>query len=215
MKEFTHLMMPIGEYGEEFGQRVMAAAAVTQIVAEDVRGMAQIATAGHEATLHTYTARGSDGAGANSYTTMHTVQEGILSVMQAIAFLTAERVEGYDDPSALLSDLVREGLIERLARYTPMGFIGPMTLTNQYVPGAIERTDRGLRFSDAFEALLKERRSRYVTRVMLGEMDQNHGDYKSSGRMCPVSGRDGGIHAMAASIAALVSSSQLQMPQLV
>lgn len=209
----SNLAVPVGEYGAEFAQRNVAAAALIQAAASaNVQQIAAQVIEGHEATLREYTARAAEAPEVNAATTMETLQEGILSVMQSVAILTQEKVEGYDDPVALLEDIVRSGLIERLARYAPMGFVGPMALSGKYWPNTLVKTDAGVAFSESFEGYLKEQRDKYVGEFVVRANSESlpEGVSRAIGRVCPVSGKGGGIQAIANTYLALVKSPRVQ-----
>ena len=211
----SNLAVPVGEYGIEFAQRNISATALMQAAAyTNVRELARQVTEGHEDTLQKYTARAAGKPEPTAETTMDSLQEGILSVMQSVAILTQEKVEGYDDPIALLEDIVKSGLIERLARYTPMGFVGPMALSGKYCQNSLVRTNDGLAFSEGFEDYLKEKRDEYVKMVeKVAERDDSKSVLQDIsqpiGRVCPVSGKGGGIQALANTYLELVKSAHL------
>lgn len=195
------LAMPVGEYGESFATELLRATATMQSVAEKhVRAQAAKMTIGNEPMLATYTARGADLDEASDESTMNSLQEGILSIGQSLAIVTMEKVAGYDDPHALAQDIVKAGLIGRLARYAPMGFVGPMALSGRYLPGSLVKTESGVGFSDQFERYLKERKAEYfdlqLGRAATTDM-QSQGHYKSLMTICPVANVGGGVDIMA------------------
>jgi len=209
----SSLVMPVGEYGAEFAQRAVATTALIQAAAHrSIHQLAGQVTEGHEATLHEYTARAHEAPEATAETTMETLQEGIMTIMQSVAILTAEKVDGYDDPIALLEDIVKSGLIERLARYTPMGFVGPMAISGRYMPNSLVRTETGLVFSEDFEEFLRERRDKYMGEYVLRAVsdDTKRKGAQPLGRICPVSGKGGGIQALASTFLALMKSPRVQ-----
>jgi hypothetical protein len=209
IKEITHMIMPIGEYGVEFAEAVLRAIALMQASADvSVRDLAYDLTVGHEDTLRHHTARAADKAEGSEETTMDTAQEAHISVMQAVAWLTAEKVEGYDDPIDLLEVIVISGNIERLARYLPMGFIGPMNMQGAYIEGGSVPTEDSVKFGDKFEAYLRERRAAYVEKLMK-DADHPDGDekgFKLLGRVCVGSGRNGAIQALAYTLVDMLRS---------
>lgn len=184
----SNLVMPIGDYGEDFAQLLTNCGAAIQTYTEQhsAEQIAQ-ATEGNEALLLQYTGRAAENKEANAVTTARTTQEGILSVVQSIAILTAQKVEGYDDPLKLTADLVKSGLIARLVRYAPMGLVGPMALGGYYFPGAIVRTEKGLAFSNEFETYLKEGRMKRLGEFTIERTYEPKAEKLPDeiGRMCP------------------------------
>jgi hypothetical protein len=209
----SNLAVPIGEYGTEFAQKNVATTALMQAAASaNIQQIAAQVTEGHEPTLRQFTARGAEASEVNAATTMETLQEGILSVMQSAAILTQEKVEGYDDPVALLEDIISSDLIERLARYAPMGFVGPMALSGKYWPNSLVRTDSGVTFSEDFEGYLKEQRDKYIGEFVVRANSESLPENVSRaiGRVCPVSGKGGGIQAIAKTYLALMKSQNVK-----
>jgi hypothetical protein len=57
--------------------------------------------------------------------------------MEVIALLTADRVQGYDDPNVLLEAIIDQGIIEEFTRAIPMGLIGPLVFAGKYFPNLL------------------------------------------------------------------------------
>lgn len=203
-----NLAVPVGAYGEEFAKKLISYTMAMQALAQrELTGLATEVTEGNEEFLHTYTARGNEEPEATPETTMLTLQEGILSVMQSIAILTAEKVEGYETGEELLQAITDAGLVERLTRYAPMGLVGPMALLGKYMPEAIKKVGETVAFSDDFEAFLKKCKANFIAdfiaqnEIELSEDEVGNDTIESSrlktlkalGRVCPLSGKGGGI----------------------
>lgn len=202
-------VIPVGEYGEVFASKIMRTTALVEAAAaKTLPKYSGEATEGNEDVLEQYTARPHDdatGKKANTSSTENTVYEGIITIGQCIALLTQEKVDGYDDPVILTKDLLASGLIERLARYAPMGFIGPMTLAGSYFENSLIKTDEGLKFGPKMEEYLHDAHKAYVaTRV--ARIAANDSDTISFGlqRACPVADLGGGITVLCQAYSALL-----------
>jgi hypothetical protein len=201
-KVTNDIVIPVGEYGEEFARKLLRIALIAQAQIQTyLTESAEEVTEGREELLYTYTARANERGEATPESTMLTLQEGVLSVVQSMALLTLQKVEGYDTGEELLQALADGGLTERLARYAAMGMVGPMAMLGKYVPGAVEKTPGGVQFSGDFEALLKKCRGIYAATFLVkeetkhesGSREDEEKAAKAIGRICPVAGKDGGI----------------------
>lgn len=198
---YSDLIVPIGEYGEELATEMLQTTAIMQAVAQKrVHSSAEGLTVGHEDALRTFTARGAGAAEADADSTMAALHEGILSIAQTLAILTCEKVDGYEDPHELVRDIVDAGLVSRLARFSPMGFVGPMALSGRFIAGSLVRTEDGIKFSDEFEQFLKQEKAAYMARLMVeSEVEQGADQrlvYHPLGKVCPVANIGGGIDKM-------------------
>jgi len=199
----NHPVVAVGEYGEEFAKELVSVALAMNRKAEEVLSpIAEAATEQKADLLTMYTARANE-EGASSKTTKDTVNEGILSIMQVLAVLTSEKVEGYDDPHELVRALVSSGLVERFARYSPMGMVGPMALGGYHLPGSLEQDEDGLAFSEKLSAYLKKERDAYfglIATIRADAEEQLRGQ-KGKGQIylgttCPVAGKGDGIRRL-------------------
>lgn len=86
---------------------------------------------------------------------------GILSMTQAIAFLTAEKVPGYEDFDKLVTDILDSDVLELLARLAPVGYIGPITMAGTYIPGALDTSANKLGLSQEVSKHLGKMRREY------------------------------------------------------
>jgi hypothetical protein len=97
----------------------------------------------------------------DSETPLNTLQEGILSIGQAIALLSAEKVDGFTQDQ-LLEAIIEGGLPNKLALSAPMGFLGPTVLRGQFVPDIIQATDeRKVKLNPSFIKELAIRHHQY------------------------------------------------------
>lgn len=96
----------------------------------------------------------------------HTVSDGVLSVVQAATLLMTTDT-GETDPMAFVTDIVRQGLLERFALKAPLNMIGPMSSQQRYFPFAvIERTPDGkLEFTQQLESVLRDEREAFTKRT--------------------------------------------------
>lgn len=199
----NHPIVAVGEYGEEFAQELIRVAMAMNRKAEQVLSpMAEALTEQKADLLTTYTARANEN-GASSRTTKDTVNEGILSIMQVLSILTCEKVEGYDNPIDLVRALVSSGLVEKFARYSPMGMVGPMAIGGYHLPGSVEKEGERLVFSEQLSEYLKKERDAYFGRitVMRAEAEEQLRGQKGEGQIylgatCPVAGKGDGIRQL-------------------
>jgi hypothetical protein len=221
----SQIALPVGEYGEGFTRDLLRTTALMQAVGQKhALVAAEQATADNEELLYEFTARGAQADKVTPESTMDTLYEGILSISQTIAILTMQKVPDYDDPKTLMKDIVESGLVSRLARFAPMGFVGPMALSGSYIPNCLRRTETGVRFSDTFEAFLKTEKERFMGELavkaeiarhnaQLLEIQKSEGanyDFtqphtpQALAKICPVSNIGGGIDALARSAVLLI-----------
>jgi hypothetical protein len=197
----SRITLPVGEYGESFTRELVETTLVLDVYAQQhAADVAAVQTVGNEDLMMEYTARASQAGHANADTTLATVQEGILTIAQVLALLTAKRVPGYDEPHALVADLVHGGHVERLTRYASMGLVGPMNLEGLYIPDVLARDEHGdIGLSKPFTDFLLEVRKEYVEKVAKPSAARLAigGISRMIGRVCPVTGKDGGLQALA------------------
>lgn len=224
----SSIVMPVGAYGREFAEKLLRATAVAMEQASHVvdAEASEIAEK-YDDVLGRRTARGAaerykdysknifrpEGAEHNpttEYTPKAILQEGILSVMQAVALLTADKVPGYDDPDELLDDLVDQGVIERFTRKLPMGYVGPLTLKGAYFPNPLHVEEGRLTFSEPFAEHLRAERKPFIeTALTWLAMKHDYADNPdflkdfdegSLAIMCPVASELGGLRAISEAV---------------
>lgn len=134
-----NLMIPVGEYGNEFAERLMRTTqCLIGATPEATRGIATDLSKRYHNVIEMHTGRGRENRSDTAKAMVITTQEGIMSVMQVVALLTAEKVEGYDNPYELTNDILSSGIVEQLTKIVPMGTIGPLNLGGMYFPGLLE-----------------------------------------------------------------------------
>ncbi len=150
MSQGIAMVMPVGEYGPEFATKLLHTTQYSMLHATALTGEASELAKGHEVVLKEYTARGRDIADLGSGSAeglVNTVEEGVLTIAQAAALITAEKVQGYDDPMVLLQDIQAAGLINKLTSTIRMGIAGPFTMAGVYFPGLVQNHDGELRLN--------------------------------------------------------------------
>jgi len=206
---FIHL--PDSEYGSEFTGALLESAEVMIASAGGLTTLASELAAGNEDVIATYMARARKSEGCTpAEALVVATQEGVISVVQAIALLTKERVPGYDDPVQLVRDIVDKGLVERLTRALPVGVIGTFTLSGLYFPGLLQNGPDGLTLNPETMSVLKEIRTREAMILMtklvmykdVVEGDSDIVDPLTMGVFCPATDMGGGIAGMSRGLAA-------------
>lgn len=138
-----YLFMPVGEYGEEFAERLLRTTTyVVNATGRTVQPLARTLAETHEEAITKYTARGADERPLDVALTMMT-QEGARSIMEAVALLTANKVEGYDDPERLFGEIIEQGILEQFTRSMPMGLLGPLAFSGKYFPEILRNKGDG------------------------------------------------------------------------
>ena len=212
------IILPVGEYGPEFTETLLKTVVIMQDRIRTIMpDSSEQATVGHEAVLGQFTARANpqsspEISGVSGETTLATLHEGILTIAQALAQLTAEKVDGYDDPYVLMDDIVASGLVELLAARVTLGLVGPMALSGRSVVGSLEKTDNGLVFGAPLDAYLKRKRAQYVEALkQLGHVGPE--GTSMTGHTCPVSEKGGGVSVDAAAFSKLANFIHSTHPQ--
>jgi hypothetical protein len=199
---FENVIVPVGEYGEEYAKKLAQATIITMEAAEvAIKDNAGRVAAVHSKLLQEHTARGAEEEdGPNAYSTALTIQEGVLSIMQTVSLLTAEKVEGYDDPTKLLNDIVENGLIEKVTRLVPPALVGPLALDGRRFANPLERDEDGkLQLTEIFEGKLKAAHIKYWQDVIEEKKSSKSGQHPKigTGLTCPASGKGVGVLAAA------------------
>jgi len=153
------LRFPVGAYGRGFTEALFD---VTEYMLEKTtwsttKERATTAASGHEQIIETHMARGEKkNSNSPDQALIETVQEGIVSITQTLTILTAERVDGYDDPKKLVEEIVSKDLIQQFTRAIPMGLNGPFSIAGLYFPGLVRRGQCGLELNADILAALRE-----------------------------------------------------------
>lgn len=220
------LMMPVGAYGEAFARKLLLA---TRTTMESMNNSAKVdaeaaqAAAQNKKLLAEFTVRGAHEYEATGDVSQDTVKatllEGALSVMQVLAWLTAEKVPGYENPDELFNDIIDQGLVEKLTRKLTMGTIGPTAVMGIYPEHALTVVDGKLDLSEDLLAILAERKAATIPPILddlIARYDHEKwsgGDIKdeiyqagtghTTGIMCPAAGKDGGVRQSAEALKAV------------
>lgn len=205
------IVMPVGEYGAEFAEKLLKTSLYAVERADMTCGeLAGQLAEGHEAVIKKHMVRGSsrDEARTPGNALLASLEEGVLSITQSLALLTAQKVEGYDNPVALSRAIVEGGLIEQFTRAVPMGLVGPFVLGGCFFRNAVQKTETGIRLNPEVMELLKEWRYKQVGETAMQWVRYNRDKSKgmnplipsSIGLTCPAAFAHGGItnvsHAM-------------------
>lgn len=141
-------IVPVGKYGEGFAKRLaLASQLYIEFVAEHSQKFAsEIAAANPQLVRHT--ARGNDYEFEKSESIIRGFAEGIISMHQMIAQLTAEKVEGFESGEELLKAIIFNGekgvgITTEFAKRLPQGVLGPLTLRGQYLRHPLKRLQTG------------------------------------------------------------------------
>ncbi len=180
--------IPVGEYGPELAVKIYNVVQIllskTTILKEKSIEMVKA----HE-DLFAKTARGSDAKvledmGLAAYKTM---QEGIVTLGQAIATLTLEKVPGYeDDPDRLIEDLLFKQLPNKLAYLAPPAYIGPFSLAGVMIKGLMQKNGQGeLTLNPDILDVFAASKNQVVLNLSVNEVHKNF--MPAGGRGCPVS----------------------------
>jgi hypothetical protein len=166
-----YVQLPIGEYGADAADRLARITVrlndftkTSWAVDRDVRNTMHTETE-DLVIAHTTRARQMKADGLPEPAiegTKATLAEGILSISQVISFLTAEKVDGYDNFDTLVGDILDSDVIEQFTRMVRVGFIGPMTLAGLYVPGVLDVSTGKPRLSRGAVEVLGELRREYM-----------------------------------------------------
>jgi hypothetical protein len=196
----TNIIIPVGEYGEDFAQQL---AQTTGLIMDScvsnpiAVASGETATRGNERLLRAYTARGHDSSTVSGESTATTLREGILSVGQVLAQLTSQKVDGFEDPLALLESVIAAGLVEKLTRSVSSGIIGPISLSGSYLRNIIEFNNDSLQLNPALKTTFELLRERQALESETNFSDKNTKGSKLTGTVCPVAGKNEGVRQVA------------------
>lgn len=141
-----YAQLPIGQYGTEASAKL---ARVTTLFNDRIKSshamnakVNNLLSEETTALLASYTARSRERKQDNVHNfalhgAKNTLTEGILSVSQTLAFLTAEKIEGFESHDQLVAKILDSDIIEQFTRIVRPGFIGPATLAGLYMPGVL------------------------------------------------------------------------------
>jgi len=138
-----YLFMPVGEYGPDFSEKLLRTTTyMVNTIGHTVGPVARTLAEEHPEVITKHTARGADPGPLDRGLTMMT-QEGARSIMEATAFLTAQKVDGYDTGEALFEAIVEQGILEHFTRSIPMGVLGPFAFLGRYFPDILQNVGHG------------------------------------------------------------------------
>lgn len=136
-----YLVTPVGGYGDELAQKIQL------VTARLLKGTSFVEDAGKKlfeddasGTLRR-TVRGSDFD--SGFTPVAMLQEGIVTLANTVALLSAERVEGYEDPDELVEAILSYNLPNEMAKKMPSGVINPVALSGRYISGLTHVAEDG------------------------------------------------------------------------
>lgn len=142
-RELVHIetpSIPVGEYGRDHALRIFKTENIMLQEALKLGAEArQISMDNGDVLLQT--ARGSEGI---EHSVINGLQEGIMSLAQAVYLLTAEKIPGYEDPKALTMEVINVKLPNELARTAPAGIIGPLSFIGKSIRGLVVPRADGL-----------------------------------------------------------------------
>lgn len=173
------IVLPVGEYGEEFARRL---ALSTKLLLKEAESMAARASQLHGDNLELITgatARGRDSGQQNSV--MAIMHEGIISLACTLSLLTAEKNPNFENPEDFLEAIINKSLPARMAMMAPMGLIVPACLAGKFIKGLV--TDEVELSSGFLKGAHEARMRRRAARPYLKE----HGAMVTdTGLGCPV-----------------------------
>ncbi len=203
------VQIPIGEYGENAAAKL---ARLTVSLNDFIKCSAIIEQGIHDRLteddkqlLAEYTARTKERSArsGNDYAVhgvKNTLTEGVLTIAQTLALLTAQKVEGYDDHDTLVSDILETDIIEQIARIVRPGHIGPSTLSGLFMPDIIVIRNGKPSLSKGVAKILNAIRREYIESAVAEWKEcrdnDSNGNYlhpSTLGLVCPAAAPNGAI----------------------
>lgn len=183
-------LLPVGQYGENFSRRLFRVMQVMLAASLPMKKEGEKLAMQNKEIFHR-TARGRSPIRENvRFGGPHSLQEGILSLFQAIFLLTAEKISDYDNPDVLLRDLIEAQLPNQLAYSTPAGTIGPLSLMGRYIPGLVQKNDTGkLILNPEIKNIFLEQKKKHLAEKVRSTLTSEGYEppLPAVGRGCPVS----------------------------
>jgi len=183
------IILPVGQYGKDFSKRLGRTIQKMLSQIDNVEATI-IETSVNYSEIVEHTARGQSLKEGESYVdaVKKALSEGIVSLGQALALLTAEKQPSFQDIEALIDNIVSEKLLTKLAYQIPPGTIGPITLEGKFIKNLLVVDEEGkLVISPNITFLANE-----AKRIMRSDMDKkkidndNYTGLASAGMGCPV-----------------------------
>lgn len=128
-----------------------------------------------------------------SFSAYKTMQEGIVTLGQAIAQLTSKKIPGYEDnPGGLIEEIIRNELPTKLGYLAPPAYIGPFSLSGHMIENLVVQDDDGkpILNSDVLNVFTSFK-TKLVSEEIASEKNQDF--LPAGGRGCPVSFKGQGI----------------------
>ncbi len=188
------IVMPIGEYGDATARKIYNTIQIMLSDTEILEKKAAELVESHR-EIFSKTARGGDDLRSledMSRASLKMLQEGIITLGQVMAQLTAEKIHGYEDsPDNLVADLVKNEIPNQMGYLAPPGYIGPFSLMGMYVSGLLEnKNDELILNEDILEEMQKVKRGIADGSVPSGASGLS---LPAAGRGCPISFKGQGI----------------------
>lgn len=189
------MAIPIGNYGYPTAKRIYD---TIQIMLADTKILeeksAQLVESHKD--IFAKTARGEQDLRMlqdMSRTALKMLQEGIVTLGQAIAQLTVEQVPGYEnDPDRLIEDLIKHELPNQLGYLAPPAYIGPFSLVGACILNLVQQDKSGkLILNPEVLTKFQDIKIKMINRKIRDEAGDKR--LPAVGRGCPVSFKGQGI----------------------
>jgi hypothetical protein len=184
--------VPVGAYGEAFTKRLAETTRVMLKLSEIVAGgKAHNVNRQFSDLIFNETARSyKDRIDVYKDPPLATLQEGIISITDAISLLVAEKQDGFDDPDAYLEALILKNLPSHLSQHFPLGIMAPTLRRGEYIKDLVEVDDDGSpQVAEAFVRGIAEIKSTYrdrARRYWTGPKPKSQRNDSFTGHGCPV-----------------------------
>lgn len=135
-----HVIVPVGDYGEEFANKIFnATQLLVAIMSNDTLREGSKSIANTYADDLEKIARGRDKSThhAFKYAPLRALVEGAISLGNTIFLLTAKRKSEYVNSDDLVRAVIENKLPNEIARWAPLGLINPVVITGQSIPNLI------------------------------------------------------------------------------
>jgi hypothetical protein len=192
---FPHVVViPVGDYGVPTARKIYN---TVQIMLADTQVLEKKAAELVEShkDIFAKTARGQydlRDLDDMSKAAIKTLQEGIVTLGQAIAQLSIQEIEGYEGkPDKLIEDLVKYELPNQLGYLSPPAYIGPLSLVGQCIIDLVRKNEAGdlILNPEVIEAMQEVKEKIVGRKIKAPEWPR----MPAQGRGCPVSFKGQGI----------------------
>ncbi len=190
------VVIPVGEYGPTVAKKIYETVEImlksTSVLEEK---SAQLVEAHKD--IFAKTARGEEDLrllNDMSMAALKALQEGIVTLGQAVAQLSSEKKDGYDDSEKFIEDLIKAELPNQLGYLAPPGYIGPFSLMGKYLSELVQKDAQGkLILNPHILDEMQKIKQALSTGEIKEAQDQELDRLPSRGRGCPVSFKGQGI----------------------